>query len=131
MAINTNSLLGSWRDGIKMSVRTLKRKLNLMNLQRKQNIDFEDENHIRHIIRTEMSGPGSLAGYRSIWHALRLKHHLHVPRSFVANVMKKMDPDGVQARKKRKLRRRTFNFLPPFYLDKQGLPYHGSRIHFG
>ena len=98
-----------------MSVRTLKRKLKSMNLRRKNSIDFEDQDHIRQVIRDEMSGPGSLGGYRTIWHALRLRHQLHVPRSFVANVMKEIDPDGVEARKKRKLRRRTFFSEGPNY----------------
>eukprot|EP00112_Aurelia_sp_Birch-Aquarium-sp1_P000694 Seg1067.7 transcript_id=Seg1067.7/GoldUCD/mRNA.D3Y31 product="hypothetical protein" protein_id=Seg1067.7/GoldUCD/D3Y31 len=123
------------RDGIKMSVRTLKRKLKAMNLRRKNSIDFEDQDHIRRAIRNEMSGPGSLGGYRTIWHALRLRHQLHVPRSFVANVMKEIDPAGVEARKKRKLRRRTFFSEGPNYswhadgydkLKPYGFPVHGA-----
>ena len=39
---------------------------------------------IINVIREEMEGPGSLSGYRSIWHALRLRHHVHVPRNLVA-----------------------------------------------
>jgi len=48
--------------GITMSVRTLKRRLQSYNLVKKKiNVD---EDLIRNIIRSEMQGPGQLAGYR-------------------------------------------------------------------
>ena len=64
---------------------------------------------IRNVIREEMEGPGSLSGYRSIWHALGLRHHVHVPRNLVAKIMKEIDPDGVEERRSRRLKRRTFS----------------------
>ena len=50
-----------------------------------------------------------LSGYRSIWHALRLRHHIHVPRNLVATIMKEIDPVGVEERRSRRLKRRTFS----------------------
>ena len=65
------------------------------------------DSEIRTIIREEMRGPGSLSGYRGIWHAFRLRHHINVPPKLVAKIMKKIDPVGVEERSRR-LKRRTF-----------------------
>ena len=94
------------RDGVRMHVRTLKRRLKELGLKRK-GANF-DEALIRDKITQEMEGAGSLSGYRHIWHALRLKHHLHVPRTLVANIMKEIDPEGVEERRSRRLKRRTY-----------------------
>ena len=61
-----------------MSVRTLKRRLQSYNLVKRKNSVNEDL--IRNVIRREMQGPGQLAGYRKMWHILRIKHHVHAPR---------------------------------------------------
>jgi hypothetical protein len=94
------------KEGYKMHLRTLKRKLSDMGLKRKgSNLE---ESEIELLIRREVEGAGRLAGYRNIWHALRLRHHVHVPRSLVARLMKKIDPDGVQDRRARRLTRRNY-----------------------
>ncbi|CAH3037423.1 unnamed protein product [Pocillopora meandrina] len=97
------------REGLQMCVRTLKRRLRCLGLKRKGNARIMDDSEIRNVIREEMEGPGSLSGYRSIWHALRLRHHVHVPRNLVAKIMKEIDPDGVEERRSRRLKRRTFS----------------------
>ena len=56
----------------------------------------------------KLEGPGKLAGYKNIWHALRIRHGIYVPRNFVAQIMKEIDPDGVSERKSRRLRRQIF-----------------------
>ena len=96
------------REGLQMCVRTLKRRLRSLGLKRKGNAEVIDDSELRTIIREEMRGPGSLSGYRSIWHALRLRHHIHVPRKAVAKTMKEIDPAGVEERRSRRLKRRTF-----------------------
>ena len=58
-----------------------------------------DKSPIELLNRREIEGAGRLAGYRNIWHALRLRHHVYLPRSLVARLMKKIDPDGVQDRR--------------------------------
>ena len=55
-----------------------------------------------------MQGPGSLAGYRYLWHALRLKQHVNVPRNLVATIMKESDLDGVKERRSRRPKRRVY-----------------------
>jgi len=94
------------KHGISMHVRTLKRKLQEMGLKRKGNL--LDEDIITEYIRREMQGAGELAGYRYIWHALRLRHHMHVPRSLVRKIMKEIDPKGVEERVARRLTRRNY-----------------------
>ena len=64
-----------------MCVRTLKRRLKSLGLRRKGNGKLIDDSKLRQAIREEMNGPGSLSGYRSICHALRLRHHIHVMRN--------------------------------------------------
>ena len=80
-------------------------------LVRRKGNNFE-ESEIELLIRREVvEGPGRLAGYRNIWHAPGLRHHVHVPRSLVARLMKKIDPDSVQERRATRLTRR--NYLSP------------------
>ena len=96
------------QEGLYMCVRTLKRRLQSLVLRRKGNASRLDEEVVRTAIGKEMKRPGMLAGYRSIWHALRLRHGIHVPRGLVAEIMKEIDPVGVNERRSRRLKRRTF-----------------------
>ena len=43
-----------------------------------------------------------------MWHILRLRHHINIPRRLVASIMKEVDPDGVALRKHGHLNRRTY-----------------------
>ena len=93
------------QDDVRMHIRRLKRKLNDLVLKRKE---ANCDDIVRELIKQEMQGAGSLAGYRYIWHALRLRHHVNVPRSQVASIMKEIDPQGVQERRSRRLKRRAY-----------------------
>ena len=66
------------KKNIDMSVRTLKRHLRSLGLKRKGNATVIDDETIRGAIQKEMEGPGKLSGYRSIWHALRLRAAFHL-----------------------------------------------------
>ena len=55
-----------------------------------------------------MENAGEQSGYRTIWHALRLVHKVHVPRDFVARLLKELDPQASIARRSRKLQRRKY-----------------------
>ena len=91
-----------------MTVRTLKRRLNDYQLsRRKENQNFNEE-HVRNVINQEMQGAGSLAGYRKMWHILRLKHHLHVPRKLVARVLRELDPEASNLRRQKRLKKRQY-----------------------
>ena len=99
------------RDGFAISVRTLKRKLVELGLSRKRNIIEEEA--ITQLIRQEIQGAGTLAGYHTIWHALRLKHEANVPQNLVARIVGEIDPEGVELRKSRRLTRRRCMSLGP------------------
>ena len=106
------------KQGIVMHLRTLKRKLGNMGLSRRgTNVD---ENMVRNIVAEEMLGAGRLAGYRSIWHALRLRHQVHT-LSLVARLVIELDPGGVEERRSRRLTRRRYTSLGPnFYWHIDG-----------
>ena len=72
-----------------------------------------DEDMVRNIIAEEMIGAGRLAGYRSIWHALHLRHQVHAPRSLVARLVEELDPEGVEERRSRRLTRCRYTSLGP------------------
>ena len=94
---------------INVSLSTLKRRLQSFNLARGR--DAIDVDMIREAIRKEMDGPGCLFGYRSMWHSLRMGHGLTAPRDLVQRLMKEIDPDSCELRKKRRLRRRSYSSL--------------------
>ena len=99
------------KDGVSLSLSTLKRRLRELGLSRRsQELDVEG---VTSLIREEIRGAGRLAGYRNIWHALRIRHGVHVPRSLVAQVLKEIDPAGVDFRRSRRLTRRRYVSLGP------------------
>ncbi|XP_028412582.1 uncharacterized protein LOC114535477 [Dendronephthya gigantea] len=123
------------RNGFNVSLRTLKRRLSTLGLKRRGNAVRIGRNEVRAAVLKEMEGAGGLSGYRSIWHALRLRHKIHVPRREVADLMKEIDPVGVEERRARKLRRRTFTSAgsnASWHMDgydklkPYGFPIHGG-----
>ena len=117
--------------GIEISLRTLNSKLRLLGLRRRNN-DY-DLNLVRQRIQHEIDGPGSSAGYRSIWHTLQMEGN-QVPRETVRVLVNELDPDGVRERRAKTLRRRTYHTPGPNYawhvdgydkLKPYGFPVHG------
>ena len=103
-----------------MSLRTLKRRLREYGLRRR-NIPLDDE-IIRNLIEIESNGPGELRGYRAVWHALRIKHHIHVPRRKVERILREINPEASMQRRERRLRRRTyFSYGPNFCWHVDGM----------
>ena len=92
--------------GVKIHIRTLKRKLREYGLRRRGS-NYSEET-VRELITREMQDAGRLGGYRYIWHALRLRHRINIPRRVVATIMKEIDPEGVRERRARRLTRRNF-----------------------
>jgi hypothetical protein len=99
------------KRGIVMHLWTLKRKLKDLGLSRRGN--YVDEDMVRNVIAEEIIDAGRLSGYRSIWHALRLRHQIHAPRGLVARLVRELDPDGVEERRARRLSRRRYSSLGP------------------
>ncbi|CAB4042456.1 Hypothetical predicted protein, partial [Paramuricea clavata] len=101
------------KHGISISLRTLKRRLQKYGL-RKRNSDVDEET-VRNLVRSEMANAGEQSGYRTIWHALRLIHNIHPPRTLVAEILHELDPEASNARRSRKLKRRKYLSPGPNY----------------
>ena len=62
-----------------------------------RNMDLREETlsvnkeMIRNLIRVEMANAGEQSGYRTIWHALRLIHHVHPPRELVSQILREQN----------------------------------------
>ena len=56
-------------------------------------------------VEGELRGSGSIIGYRSMHQRLTTDHQLIVTRNIVRQVIKILDPEGVEARSRNRLRR--------------------------
>ena len=97
--------------GVTITLSTLKRKLREYSLRRRGN--NYDEVTVRELITRGRNDAGRLGGYRYMWYALRLRHHINIPRQVAATIMKEIDPDSVRERRARRLTRRYFKFFGP------------------
>lgn len=122
------------RFNINISRSTLLRKLKFYGLSRRRGpISNDVYINVRRRIGEILDGPGSCGGYRTVWHTLR-KEGFQVPRQIVQNILKDLDPLGIEARKAHKLRRRLYKNPGPNYawhidgydkLKPWGFPIHG------
>ena len=87
------------------------------------------------LVREELDGPSCMSGYRAMWHTLRLKYGLCIPRSTVQSLLKEVDPFGTEERRKHRLKRRTYSSNGPnecWHVDGYdklkpfGFPIHGA-----
>ena len=86
------------QHSIFMNQRTLKRNIMLKDygLKRRETVDEELKERVRDLILQEIcTGPDSLNGYRTMWHVLRLRHRINVPRRLVESLLREVDPRGV------------------------------------
>ena len=73
-------------------------------------------------VSEELDGPGGNLGYRSMTQKIRDAHNLKVPRDLIYDVMKELDPEGLQSRggvgqsRKRKRNRRFVALVSLFLL---------------
>ena len=121
-----------------MSYSTLLRRLKTYGLKRRGVVDEETFNDkflkVQRRLTELISGPCSSLGYRSIWHILELEG-LRVPRVIVQDLLKEMDPEGTELRRKHCLKRRMYQNPGPNYawhidgydkLKTWGFPIHGA-----
>ena len=97
--------------GISMSLRTLNSRLETYGLRRKS-IQDVDMFAVRQRIQQLLRGPDCMGGYRSIWHTLKLEG-IQVPRRYVEELLRELDPEGCEMRKAKKLRRRKYTSCGP------------------
>ena len=118
--------------GIDMSVSTLKRHLRFKGFNRKMKGNMAES--VKKIIEKESLDSHGIKGYRSIWHRLRVGYGISVNRDEVMKVLRHLDPEQSNARKARRLLRRTYSAPGPNHVwhadgyDKLkpfGFPIHG------
>ena len=89
-----------------ISVRQVKRILAASNcMHRKKHSPVEQ---IIEFIHRQLSTSRKLCGYRFM-HKIYLKNGIHVPRSMVQEILKILDPVGVETRRIHRLQRRRYN----------------------
>lgn len=99
--------------GIDISNATLKRKLKSNGLYRRKHFSGVDD--VSNYIRGEICKSGKLHGYK--WMHLKcLQEGFTVKRETVREVLKELDPQGVEIRRRRRLRRRLYCNNGPNYL---------------
>ena len=120
--------------GIILSVRTVKRILKRLRLRRaKCNNESPLEEIVSVILEELENSCGSFMGYRQLTRHLRQKYNLQVTRDTVMKFLRIIDPEGVECRKRRRLKRRRYITPGPNFLwhvdgwDK--LAHFGIFIH--
>ena len=116
-----------------ISLSTLKRYLKKMNCFRRplfgRRINF---NEVKEIVQEELYGSGSNLGYRRVWSHLSSSGIL-LRREDVGLALRELDPENVDKRQRRRLRRRKYRNSGPNYVwhidghDK--LKPYGISIH--
>ena len=103
--------------GIKLCVRQLKRILARLKLKRR--VLRGDESSVDLIaaaIQQELQNSGESIGYRTMWRRLQLYHNLKINGDTVRQLLKAIDPEGVERRKRHRLSRRRYTAPGPNYL---------------
>ena len=100
--------------GIQLSLRQLKRILRAKRLRRRSDNATVDE--ILAAIQQQLEGSGSCLGYRQMHQKLRLEHGLNTSRETVRIALKHLDPEGVEHRSRRRLRRRQYYAKGPNFI---------------
>lgn len=99
---------------IVLSVRHLKRILKDNGLGRRKNdCSFAV---LCNTVNMEINTSGSLLGYRTMHHKLKIVHGINVPRKIVSEVQTILDPIGVAHRRSRRLKRRLYYAKGPNYI---------------
>lgn len=116
-----------------ISYSTLLRRLRQYGLSRQKQPSEEVLKEVRKRIKEIIDGPGSMGGYRTVWHTLELEG-FRVPRIVVQEIIRELDPEGTELRKSRCLKRRQYHNPGPNYawhvdgydkLKPWGFPIHG------
>lgn len=119
--------------GVQISLRNLSRILSKNNLRRKNIVESPAE-QILLAIFLEIQGSGGKLGYRSLWSKIRNVYQLKVKQKTVMFMLRELDPDGVEARSRYRLKRRVYNVPGPDYvwhsdnydkLKRYGFPMYG------
>ena len=100
--------------GITLSLRQLKRVLKAKGLGRRRTPS--DAREVCQAVEEELSGSGSNIGYRQMTQLLVNDYGLVVHRETVRELLKILDPEGVELRARRSLKRRQYRTKGPNHL---------------
>lgn len=105
------------QHGIVLSVRTLKRILQRLELTRaRYNNESPLERIVAAILEELENSCGSFLGYRQLTRRLRRKYNLQVRRDTVMKSLRVLDPEGVERRQRRNPKRRRYVTSGPNFL---------------
>lgn len=100
--------------GIRLSLRHLKRILGNQGLFRQRN--YSSPHEIISAVERELRESGSSIGYRLMHQRLRNDYGLVVDKETVRLILKTEDPEGVERRSRRRLKRRKYYAKGPNYI---------------
>ena len=103
------------KHGIDIPLRTFGRILKVNDLRRK-NMQESDKYKIAVAIMMELEGSGRNLGYRAMWQRLHKVYGLTVRQKTVLALLNKLDPEGVAARLRHRLKRRVYRMDGPSFL---------------
>ena len=100
--------------GVRLSLRQLRRILRSHGCRRRENpTDMDD---VVQAIEEKLRESGRILGYRAMHQRLTNERNLVFTRDIVRRVLKILDPEGVEARSRHKLRKRKYHTKGPNYL---------------
>lgn len=94
--------------GIRLSLLQFKRILRNQGLFRRRNYSNPHEIVRLSAVKRELCGSGSSISYRLMYHRLRNDYGLVVDKEIVRLILKTPDPEGVERRSRRRLKRRKY-----------------------
>ncbi|XP_028390702.1 uncharacterized protein LOC114515612 [Dendronephthya gigantea] len=103
--------------GIEFSLSTLKRRLRILGLRRRVPAEEQlTQEEIECIVEIELAGSKCNVGYRKMWKHISTKYGITVRRDVIRKCLVKLDPQGVQSRAKKRLRRRAYSSRGPNHI---------------
>lgn len=115
---------------IEISTRQMKRLFKQYGLRRKKN--FSELDSLVQFIISELRSSGQMHGYRWL-HSKCLLNGFTVTREMIRRILQVLDGDGVEIRRKKRLRRRLYSCKGPNYLwhadGNDKLKPYGIAIH--
>lgn len=102
------------RHNISVSMRQIRRIISTLGIRRMDNQPYQTQ--IMMALRLELQGSGQRLGYRAMWRRLKTRYNICIPQEVVRQLLKALDPEGVEARSRRLIRRRRYISRGPNYL---------------
>lgn len=88
-----------------------------LNLKRRNIPESQLEDVLAAVLNElDEGGGGCCLGYKSMWRRLKCKYGLNVKRHTVLEVLRVVDPEGIESRSRRRLRRRVYSVPGPNFI---------------